>query len=307
MARFVPDSKTGRWVIIAPTRVTRPHDNPPSPGNDLASEGQAPLCPFCPGNEKLNPIELFRVGGMPGDPNWQIRVITNKFPITDLHEVIIHSPDHDKDIDALPLTQVELILKTYRQRYNFHMAAKNGKVLIFNNHDEHAGASIKHPHSQLVVIPGQIHLEVLPREPEQNVVVKTKYFTVYCPDFSQWPYEIWLAPQCHAGLDPASISIDSGSEAGMTNNTFGAITDDEIKDLASILQKLLGIIISKFKREEKDVPYNYYIHHAQDWYLRIIPRLIHRAGFELGTGLSVNIVDPAKAAEEYKQGLEIRA
>ena len=44
-------------------------------------------------------------------------------------------------------------------------------------------------------------------------------------------------------------------------------------------------------------------HLGADWYLRIIPRLVHRAGFELGTGLSVNIVDPVKAAEEYKNGL----
>lgn len=278
MARFVPDFKTGRWVIIAPARISRPHDNVATP--DVVGQ-----CVFCPGNEKLNPVELFRVGGLPGDANWQIRVIINKFPITDFHEVIIHSSDHEKDIDQLPLSQVELILTTYRQRFNFHGATQNGKVLIFNNHDAHAGASIRHPHSQLVVVPGQIHLDVLPREPEQNVVVKTKYFTVYCPDFSQWPYEVWI-----------TLSDN-------TADTFGQIADDEVKDLAVILQKLLKVVISKFKKDEKDVPYNYYIHHAADWYLRIIPRLVHRAGFELGTGLSVNIVDPAVAAKEFSEAL----
>lgn len=242
-------------------------------------------CVFCPGNEKLNPDELFRVGGVPGDANWTLRVIKNKFPITDLHEVIIHSPDHEKDIDQLPLSQVELILTTYRQRFNYHMAAQNGKVLIFNNHDAHAGASIKHPHSQLVVVPGQIHLDVIPREPEQNVVMKTKFFTIYCPDFSQWPYEVWLTP----------------SE---TQTTFGQISDEEIKDLAMVLQKLLAFLIKKFTGTDHDVPYNYYIYHGTDWYLRIIPRLIHRAGFELGTGLSVNIVDPAQAAKEYQENLK---
>ncbi|MBI4099931.1 DUF4931 domain-containing protein [Candidatus Microgenomates bacterium] len=277
MARFVPDSKTGRWVIIAPARVDRPHDNVATP--DVVGQ-----CVFCPGNEKLNPGELFRVGGLPGDQNWQIRVINNKFPITDLHEVIIHSPDHEKDIDTLPLPQVELILSTYRQRYNYHMANKDGKVLLFNNHDAHAGASIKHPHSQLVVVPGQIHLDVIPREPEQNVVAKTKFFTIYCPDFSQWPYEVWLTPT-------------------ETKTLFGAITDEEIKDLALLLQKLLAFLVKKFTGSDHDVPYNYYIYHGEDWYLRIIPRLVHRAGFELGTGLSVNIVDPAVAAKEYREGL----
>ncbi len=255
-------------------------------------------CVFCPGNEKLNPDELFRVGGVPGDANWTLRVIKNKFPITDLHEVIIHSPDHQKDIDELPLSQVELILTTYRQRYNYHLAAQNGKVLIFNNHDAHAGASIKHPHSQLVVVPKQIHLETVPREPFQNIVKETSFFTMYCPDFSQWPYEIWVAPK-------------NGGE-----KRFGEITDEEIKDLAVILQRILGFIIKKFsepgaltqevEKEAKtgDIPYNYYIYHGADWYLRIIPRLIHRAGFELGTGLSVNIVDPAQAAKEYQEGLK---
>lgn len=288
MARFVPDSKTRRWVIIAPARISRPHDNVATP--DVVGQ-----CVFCPGNEKLNPGELFRVGGQDSDQNWQIRVIKNKFPITDLHEVIIHSPDHEKDVDELPLPQVELILSTYRQRYNFHMTARNGKVLIFNNHDPHAGASIHHPHSQLVVVPEQIHLDVVPREPEQNLVTNTKFFTVYCPDFSQWPYEVWV------------------TLTGDNESVFGQITDEQIADLAPLLQKIIGFIIKKFSSPgslkqtgttEQDVPYNYYVYHGVDWYLRIIPRLVHRAGFELGTGLSVNIVDPAVAAQEYKLGLQ---
>ena len=55
--------------------------------------------------------------------------------------------------------------------------------------------------------------------------------------------------------------------------------------------------------ETGETPYNFYIYHGPDWYLRIIPRLVHREGFELGTGLSVNIVDPSVAAQEYKTGL----
>ena len=51
--------------------------------------------------------------------------------------------------------------------------------------------------------------------------------------------------------------------------------------------------------------YNYYINPHSNWYLRIIPRFVHRAGFELGTGLNVNIVDPTNAALEYK-GMEMR-
>ena len=53
--------------------------------------------------------------------------------------------------------------------------------------------------------------------------------------------------------------------------------------------------------KEADFNYNYYIVHGKNWYLRIIPRFIDRAGFELGTGLSVNIIDPEIAAEELSE------
>ncbi len=276
MAKFVPDIKTNRWVIIVPARVLRAHDNTPFAKQDgIVAEQKK--CPFCPGLENLNQ-ELFRIGSQ---SQWDVRVIANKYPITDYHEVIIHSPDHNKDIDQLPSSQVELIFKTYRDRYNYHTSENHGTVMIFNNHDIHAGASIPHPHSQIVIVPRQINLDTIAREPVSNEILRTNYFVAYCPDFSQWPYEAWVAPL-------------KNSE----KTTFGQITDEEITDLAILLQKLLGFIMNKFKDE--DTPYNYYIYHGADWYLRIIPRLVHRAGFELGTGLSVNIIDPSEAAREYK-------
>lgn len=299
MSKFVHDVKTNRWVIIAPGRVSRPHDNLPSP-----PRSGDPSCPFEPANDPLN-VEVFRIGpafakASAGKGSWFVRVIKNKYPITDIHEVIIHSPSHELDIDKLPLEQVELILQTYRARFNFHRA--HGQVLIFNNHDVHAGASIGHPHSQLVVVPGEIKLDTITREPVENVVVMSSQFTVYCPNFSQWPYEIWLTPNQGLGT------------RGQVSGTFGGISDEEIADLARLLQKILGFIIGKFEekgamkqggtKEDIDVPYNYYIYHGKDWYLRIIPRLIHRAGFELGTGLSVNIIDPVQAAREYRVGLD---
>ncbi len=286
MARFVPDSKTNRWVLIAPSRVSRPHDNTPFP------KPTELRCPFCPGAEKDN-HEVFRIGGILGDANWRVRVIANKFPLTAFHEVILHSPDHNRGMVDLPLSQVSLVLQVYRQRYLYYQSQKLGSVLIFNNHDIHAGASIKHPHSQLVVVPSDVKLEDVPREPVANVITETAGFTLYCPSFSQWPYEVWVAPKKSAG------------------ETFGSITDPETMDLASLLQRTLGFIISKFSQSgamkqpgsDRDVPFNYYIYHGPNWYLRIIPRLVHRAGFELGSGISVNVVDPKVAAGQYQQGI----
>lgn len=275
MARYVPDVLTRRWVIISPQRISRPED---------ITITKEKTCPFCQGREKMTPPEVYRIGkGNPDEPGWKVRVIPNKYPLTDFHEVIIHSPDHQKDIETLSSNHVGLIIKAYRDRFNFYR--KKGQVLIFDNHGQHSGASLTHPHSQLVVIPFQINLDTLSREPLNNLISENQFFNVYCPDFSQWPYEVWLAPKKEKGI-------------------FGDITEEEIKDLSEILQiiikKLHRIFDQKRLSIDESFGYNYYIYPQENWYLRIIPRFVHRAGFELGTGLSVNIIDPIQAAEEIK-------
>lgn len=281
MSRYVPDILSRRWVIISPQRQVRPEDK-------FDGKKRKKACSFCPGQEKMTPPEMLRFG--PGEPNtkgWRVRVFPNRYPITDFHEIIVHSPNCDRDIENLPLTNVQLVLKAYRDRFNFYR--KKGQVLIFCNHGEHAGASLKHPHSQLVVLPFQINLDTLSREPLNNLVDGNKFFHVYCPDFSQWPYEVWIAPKHEGGV-------------------FGDIIDEEINDLASILQKIIKQLEKIYHHHRlTNLPfgYNYYIYPKENWYIRITPRFVHRAGFELGTGLSVNIVDPVQAAIELK-GIETK-
>lgn len=280
MAKFVPDIKTQRWIVISPVRTQRPDE---SNGKD-----KKVVCPFCCGNEDVTPPEILRLGeGHKNCPGWKIRVVPNKFPITDLHEVIIHSPDHDRDIEDFEIDQVELLLTVYRSRFQAHI--NDGQVMIFCNHGEHAGASLNHPHSQLVVIPKQINLDALVREPVMNLVDDNNFFVTYCPDFSQWPYEVWIAPK-------------------KEGTVFGDLTDEELKDLSIIFRRTIKRLKKiyedpEIKRIHFDAPfaYNFYIHHAKNWFIRIIPRLVHRAGFELGTGLSVNVVDPTVAAGELKE------
>jgi UDPglucose--hexose-1-phosphate uridylyltransferase len=275
MSTYVPDISSLRWVIISPKRIARP---------DEFSEKEK-KCPFCPGNEAMTGTEkeVLRYGeGEPGKPGWTLRVITNKFPITDFHEVVIHSPDDSKDIEDFEVPQIELIFKAYRERFNFHK--KSGSVLIFCNHGEHAGASVKHPHSQIVVIPKQITIDALVREPLNNVVDETTYFTMYCPEFSQWPYEVWIAPK-------------------KDKTYFGEITDEEIADISVLLQRMIRRLEVIYKGgifSSLPFGYNFYIYPKENWYLRIIPRFIHKAGFELGTGLNVNIVDPKTAAVDLR-------
>src|SRR3989338_8623744 len=212
MAKFVPDVTTNRWVIIAEGRSKRPKEA-------KAASGVNKICVFCPGFEKIPGTEVYRIG--PGEaysPGWQVRVITNKYPITDFHEVIIHSPDDKMDFDQLSIDHVHKILTAFRDRYNFH--AKNGHVLIFNNVGEVAGASITHPHSQLVVVPKQITLDSLTIEPVVNLIFETQHFVVHAPDFSQWPFEVWIAPKKQGEF-------------------FGQISPEVLADLASVLPDTL--------------------------------------------------------------------
>ncbi len=281
MSKYVPDIVSRRWVIISPQRLSRPEDR----FNDKSKKN---ACPFCPGNESMSPNEVYRIGkGEKDKPGWQVRVVPNRYPVTDIHEVIIHSPDDNGDIGHLPISHVELILRTYRER--FIVNKKNGQVIIFCNQGEHAGGSINHPHSQLVVVPSQINLDTLSAEPMNNIVEDDKFFTVYCPDFSQWPYEVWISTK-------------------RTQSIFGDITDEEIKVLAVILQNVLKRIYHIYKVHKiSNIPfgYNFYIYPKDNWYIRIVPRFVYRAGFELGTGLNVNIVDPLEASLELK-GVETK-
>lgn len=277
MSKYVPDILSKRWVIVSPQRTARPN-------SDFKKKKKI-VCPLCSGHEDETPPEVLRYGkGEPNKPGWQLRVIPNKFPISDFHEVIVHSPDKEKDIEDLPVSQVVLIIRAYVERYNFYK--KKGQVLIFCNHGAHAGASLNHPHSQLVVIPFQINLDTLVREPLNNLVEENTFFNVYCPDFSQWPFEVWIAPK-------------------EEKTVFGDITEEEIDDLAQLLKKTihqLRVIYEKHSFDHLPFGYNFHIYHKENWYIRITPRFIHRAGFELGTGLSVNIVDPIDAALEIRGG-----
>jgi UDPglucose--hexose-1-phosphate uridylyltransferase len=281
MAKYVPDIGSHRWVIISQARSNRP-DQSVKPL--IEKPEQFPVCPFCTGNEAITPPEVYRIGsGEKDKPGWSVRVVPNKYSITDIHEVIIHSPDCEKDVDTLPLEQVTRVMTAYRDRYRAHEA--DGQVLLFCNHGFSAGASLKHPHSQLVVVPNQINLDAVSIEPFQNIIEENTYYLTYCPDFSQWPLEVWIAPK-------------------VAGSKFSDVGDTEVPDLANVLQRALKKISSLLR--SPDVPmkqanfpfvFNYYIYHGVNWFIRIIPRAIHRAGFELGTGLNVNVIDPTNAAK----------
>jgi len=270
MIKYIHNSNSTRWLVSNPDRLHR-----------TGMDGKPFRCPFCSGNEGDTPPETLRLGGGEKDGlDWSVRVVPNKFNITDIHEVIIHSPDHEKSIDELPLTQVELIIKAFKERFN--ALKEKGQVYIFSNHSLASGASLTHPHSQLVVVPSDVKTNTLEVQPVVNIVEQNESFVSYCPEFSEWAYEIWIKP--------------------ILNFEFQILNQFQISNFAKIIQSSLIKLkkIHGVHYPKKPYGYNFYISPGPDWYLRIIPRFMERAGFELSTRIMVNSVEPVKASDELK-------
>ncbi len=296
---FLQNPINKRWVISAPRRAKRPN----------VAKGAVIFCPFCDDKEEgiyqveaKTPEEVRRFGTQ---DKWLVKVLQNKFPFAPVHEIIVHSPNHDLNIDSLPLAQVELILKTYRYRYQLHHG--KGKIFLFHNRGKAGGESLPHAHTQLVVIPEAVKVDTPSLDPdssfgispkpvevhsldektnhlsqklmEKEKMIENNHFYLFCPDTSQWPDEVWIAPK------------DRGRE-------FGDITDAEIKDFASVLQRLIQIM--DLRHGKNDFTFNYYIYPGKDWYLRFIPRQKTIGGFELVTGIFVNTQDPKETLEFLK-------
>ena len=280
MSNYISDVSKIHWIVSNPARTTR-----------TGMDGKPFRCPFCPGNEADTPPEVFRIGeGEVDKEGWKIRVVPNKFNITEIHEVIIHSPDHDKNVEELELPQIENIIKTYINRLNF--LKDKGKVFIFSNQNLVSGASLVHSHSQISVVPDNIPTNTLPTQPVVNIIEQVGEFVSYCPDYSEWSYEVW---------------VGVGRDRPIQNPKFEILSEKQIQDLAKILQstilKLKKIHDANPHYSKKAFGYNFYISVNDPWYLRIIPRFMERAGFELSTGVMVNSVEAKRASEELKNML----
>jgi len=329
MPQLRQDPTNKEWVIIATNRSKRPHDF-----KKIEPAIEKPVykanCPFCPGNEHLTPHETlaYRKGGPPDSKGWWVRVIPNKFPALSLegslerkeekgffrmmdgvgtHEVVIGSPIHNQ---LFPLTedkQVEEVLLAYRERYLALREDPRIKlIIIFKNHGEAAGTSLDHTHSQIVgtaVVPSNIRkkLEEAARyyddhgrcvycdsiQEELNfkkrIVIDTEKFVVLQPFASRVPFETWIIPKEHQA-------------------SFGSISVEDSKRFAKVLKETLFRLYSKLN----DPAYNFVIHtspikdEGEDyyhWHLQIIPRLTTPAGFEMGSGIYINVSFPEETAQ----------
>ena len=323
------DPIVGRWVIMDIDHPTVPEELRYEP-----FELKGGVCPFCYGNEGMTPpeIESFRESGTgPNTPGWQVRVVPNKFPALQIegnldrrplglydmsngvgaHEIIIESPYHAKDIpDLLPKEIENYILMCCRRGADLARDKRFKYLMFFRNFGQAAGASLEHPHTQVIALPMVpknvseeiagaknyfeyrercIFCDIIRQEVQEKerVILESKLFLSFCPFVSRFPFEIWILPKKHSGY-------------------FRTMAGDEIPQLAQVLKETL----SRLKTVFPNLSYNYIMHVAPingdadsdyyHWHIEIMHKLTQVAGFEWGSGFYVNPVTPESAAKYLK-------
>lgn len=316
------DLVSGDWVLVSTGRGKRPHQF-----KHKSKLKRAPKlgCPF------ENPKEAGGGGvllSLPNEKNWTLQVVPNKYPIVvhadggpvknrrhgpfltvpgvGHHEIMI-TKDHDANFPRLKLKDATLVLKAFRERYNSLKEDENLEYISnFHNWGPRSGASIYHPHYQILGIPvvppdvaysldgslkyfrkhkkcvhgAQITWE---RKQKKRIILEDKNVIAFAPFVSKEPFEMRVFVKKH-------------------NPFFEESSDEELKSVAKVLQGAL----KRLETAVKNVNYNFFIHTAPikkrgvyqhyHWHIEIVPRLNISAGLELGTNIQVNSVDPNEAA-----------
>jgi len=338
MSTLRRDPITARWVI----NTDRTKDKPSSliKMEELTQKG---ICPFCEGNEKYTPLEIFAIrqkASKKDKPGWQIRVVPNISPalrveleldrraelMYDLmnsvgaHEIIIETPQHISNLADLEVSQIQKVLRAYKQRIlDLKKDKRFRSVAIFKNYGERAGPLlIKHTHSQLIalsVTPKNlkeelkgakeyydykercVYCDIIRQElsTKERIVTTNSHFIALCPFASRFTHEVWILPKKH--------SVD-----------FEQIDEELSGSLASLLKEVL----LRLKILLGDPPYNYILHTGPNrtprrgeawrtldedyhWHIEIMPCYTRIDGFEWGTGFYIDSTTPEKAAESLRR------
>lgn len=323
---------TKEWVIIASERAKRPNayiEPKPLP----LTEGRIiydPTCPFCPGNEELD-LEIAR---HPADGPWQTRIVRNKYPalaadsvltrsfdgvqrrITGVgyHEVVVEHPHHNTTLALMTAEEIREALATFQRRAaEMQKDQRIEQIIYFKNHGERAGASLIHPHCQIVgipIVPGDIRRRIeearrffddigccvyctmLAEEIQrgERMLALNEYFGAFVLYAASSPFHTWIIPRRHRA-------------------SFQNAEPEELTALAEILRDVLRRLYFGLRDPDYNLiirsspvkePENGYFH----WYVTLVPRLSRSAGFELGSGVWINPSLP-EACAEFLRAVEI--
>jgi UDPglucose--hexose-1-phosphate uridylyltransferase len=263
-------------------------------------------------------------------PGWQVRVVPNKYPVLrpeavtprgascehtllagyGFHEVIIESPRHDADLADLTDVEISAALSAYHRRFVWLASRPRiQSVILFRNHGPASGASLVHPHAQVIaldmtppalqsradwaqaryrdcgrcVICDELEFE---QKAGRRVVAENDLFIALVPFAATCPFELRLIPKRHQA---SFAQIDQGELI-----EFGALLQGALRRLKTVLG---------------DSPYNFAVHSTtqsdivspdQHWQLRIAPSLITPGGFELAADMPINPSNPEDDSEALR-------
>ncbi len=308
-------------VIISPKRLHRPTQFDAPSDNYTIDE-----CPFEIGNEDATPQEIYSVKDKDG--NWICRVVPNLYNALDIneeksskrvgfftaksafgaHEVIIETPSHDKTVDEYSLEQWSAYLLTINHRLKDLRGDKRLEYIqVFKNHGSRAGATLRHPHSQIIAtgfVPQDVKkelqrckeyfdihqrrllLDIASEESRlgKRVIFENNSFVAFAPYASLYPFEVMIAPKKHI----SDMSELNQSEINNLSKT--------LQNVYRKLYKTLGDFHFNMIFKNPPALENYYT-----FYIQIIPRIYMLAGFELATGLRINPLSPEKATKKLKE------
>lgn len=323
---------TGRWVIFAPERGHRPREVQSRLSPSTPAARFDPTCPFCPGNEGQL-LGIIAETKSDREPGWLTRVVPNKFPavgpaaaihgraanlyeaaaIDGSHEVLIESPRHDRDIACMPVQEAHDVLATCLSRYRVLMGlAAVQSVIVFRNRGSIAGASLPHPHSQLIAlhfVPPLVRarealmanyhrkmercllcdIVTYEQSDGSRIVAENDAFITLVPFAASVPCEIWILPKQHQA-DFADIQAEA-------IRLLAASQRDALVRLAQALDDpSYNYVIDTASKGSSDAPH---LH----WCLRILPQVTVPGGFELGSDLAINPSLPEEDAMMLRSSL----
>ncbi len=312
-SEFRQDPVSGDWVLIASGRSKRPH--PPKP---RAENYQKPEdCPFEGAHEAIEvrkndfpAVTQGACGPVMDHDGYQVTAGVG------MHELFIFK-DHDHQLYDFSPSEMSEVIKSYRTRYREISQIDNcGQyIMIFNNYGREGGASIYHPHSQVISVPiippdvarslrgsyryfkehgTEAHAMMIEKElsNKHRIIFENDQFVAFCPFVSKQPYEMRIYPKF------ASAHFNNLDEASIPP-----------------LAEALTTVLKKMHDNLGDPAYNFFIHTAPlhydksdlsfdqyyRWHIEVLPRVSFDAGFEAGTGIKINIIDPDTAAETINQ------
>lgn len=322
---------TGESVVVAATRALRPHDTKHPSGNKPGADSLDD-CPFCPGHEDRTPGVLLTVPGPQAAAPWSLMVVPNRYPALEpnpqpprdecdrlfasrpgrgAHEVLVETPEHHRHPAEMSTKELALVFRTARDRIALHAATPYVEyITYFKNHGHEAGASLNHPHSQIVAadfVPDRErrksrlaakHRELTARcivcdllreelRKSTRVVFERAEFVAFCPFFSAQAGETWIVPKRHP-------------------TQFQAVSENLIAEFGDSVRRVLRTLDRALHRAD----FNWILEMGPlrgpfathgHWYLRVVPRVTIFAGFELGTGIQINLLPPEEAAQTLRE------